>query len=491
MADGFSTDDMLGVYLFENQQLLEKLQGIVLNYKDAECFDEDAIHEIFRTMHTMKASSGFMMHDNISAVSHKLEDIFAVLRDERPVNVPHLELVDHVLLVVDYISGELKRVEDGEALTDDAAPVLHCLDEFLHKVQAQVSVENKETKREEAVSAQKFYIAPQNKKQEEEEPLFVIDLESSVEEIEARVARTQEKIMIESKFKALEPGDFVIDSRDYGRAKQFVQEKPQKHEVVTYIKVDVTKVNHLVNLMEKLERAEADVLENPDLKVPGLQMDSFDKASLKLKKISGQLHDVIMSMRMVNLESTFQKLNRLVFDASRKLGKDVDFVVSGEELELDRSIVEQISDPLTHLVRNAIDHGIEMPEERIYADKFEQAWIKVSAYVEGDYICITVADNGKGLDRSEIIEKARQQGLLQGEQAKDTYTDKEIFQLITMPGFSTKKEVTEYSGRGVGMDVVVSNLAFIGGSLEIESEKGIGSRMTIKIPLATACFMEA
>lgn len=125
------------------------------------------------------------------------------------------------------------------------------------------------------------------------------------------------------------------------------------------------------------------------------------------------------------------------------------------------------------------------------AGKYERAVITVSAYMDADYINITVADNGKGLDRDKIIQKACQQGLLNDDRSEDAYTDKEIFQFITLPGFSTKEEVTEYSGRGVGMDVVVSNLAFIGGGLEIESEKGEGSRMTIKIPLATACLMEA
>ena len=492
MADGFSTDDMLGVYLFENQQLLEKLQKIVLRFKDEPCFDAESINEIFRIMHTMKASSGFMMHDNVSAVAHKLEDIFDVLRESTVANVPHLELVEHVLEVVDFITEELERIQNAEPVLEDISLILLRLDQFLQKIEDTKSVVCPEVKQEKEVTAQKFYIAPQNKKADEaEEELFVIDLESSVEEIEARVARTQEKIMIESRLKTLEPGDFVIESRDYGRAKQFVQEKPEKREVVTYIKVDVTKVNHLVNLMEKLERAEVEVLENSDLKVPGLQLEHFDKASAKLKNVSKQLQKVIWSMRMVTLESTFQKLNRIVFDASRKLGKDIDFVMMGEHIELDRSIVDQISDPLIHLVRNAVDHGIEMPEERMAAGKYERAVITVSAYMDADYINITVADNGKGLDRDKIIQKACQQGLLNDDRSEDAYTDKEIFQFITLPGFSTKEEVTEYSGRGVGMDVVVSNLAFIGGGLEIESEKGEGSRMTIKIPLATACLMEA
>lgn len=472
MTDGFSTDDMLGVYLFENQQLLEKLQRIVLQFQDETCFDAEAINEIFRTMHTMKASAVIMMYDNIASVSHKLEDVFALLRDAKAVHVPHLELVEHVLKVVDFITEELERIQDNESEMGDAAAIISGLDEFQQRIQVETSSNSPMDESVKEVSSQKFYIAPQSKKAEEvEEPLFTIDLESSVEEIEARMARTQEKILVESRFKALEPGDFVIESRDLGRAKQFVQEKPEKREVVTFIKVDVTKVNHLVNLMEKLERAEAD--------------------SAKYQKTFSELKNVILSMRMESLESTFQRLNRMVFDASRKLGKDVEFVMFGKDTELDRSIIDQISDALTHLVRNAIDHGIESPKERVDAGKMDRAAITVSAYTDEDYMYISVADNGRGLDRDQIIEKARQQGLLDVNRAEESYSDKEVFQFITLPGFTTKETVTEFSGRGVGMDVVVSNLAFIDGCLEIESEKGQGSWMTIKIPLSTARFMEA
>lgn len=492
MTEGINTDDMLGVYLFENQQLLERLQEIVLRYKDEPEFDEDAIHEIFRMMHTMKASSGIMMYDGISSVAHKLEDVFSVLRDEKPVNVPHLELIDCVLKVADFITEELNHIKDGESEKGDASSIILHLDVLLKKIQAESYTKEQSIKCEKETVTQKYYIAPQKKEAEEtEEPLFMIDLESSVEEIEARMTRTQEKIIVESRFKVLEPGDFVIDSKDYGRAKQFVQEKPEKREVVTYVKVDVTKVNHLVNLMEKLESAQLAVLENEDLNVPGLELEHFHKASAKWQKLSKDLRNVIWSMRMETLESTFQRLNRMVFDASRKLGKNIDFVMSGKETELDRSIIDQISDALTHLVRNAIDHGIESPEGRYSAGKSDCATITVSAYTDEDFIYISVADDGKGIDRDLILKQAHQKGLLDAERADESYTERDVFQLITLPGFSTKEEVTEFSGRGVGMDVVVSNLAFIEGSLEIESEKGRGSRMTIKIPLSTARFMEA
>ena len=583
MADGFNTEDMLDMYLFENQQLLEKLQETVLEQKDEECFDEEAINEIFRTMHTIKGSSGIMMFDAITAVSHKLEDIFYVLRESHPENVPHLQLVEHVLEVSDFITEELEKIQNGEAADGDSSEIIKRLDKFLKMIKGETDKEEKQEAPKKDTSAQRFYIAPvasntskyfrikitynegvnlvnvhaykavyalkeiaedliycpediisdessadqilengfdillQTQAKEadirgiikegydvkkvdvlecteaeykhgfgEEEPMIMIDLESSVEEIEAKAERTQEQIMAESKSKTLVPGDFVIQSKEPGKAKKLAKDKPKKTDKTTYINVDVAKMDQLMDLIGELVISQSVVLQNPDLKVPGLNLDNFNKSAAQMVKISTDLQNVIMSMRMVPLTNTFQKMNRIVFDVSRKLGKDIDFVMVGETTEVDKNIVEHISDPLMHLVRNSVDHGIEMPEDRAAAGKTERAKVTLSAKTESGKVWITVEDNGKGLDRQQIMNKARNQGLLDYSKPESAYTDKEVYQFITLPGFSTKEKVTEYSGRGVGMDVVLSNIASIGGSLEIESEKGKGSRMILKIPLTLA-----
>lgn len=583
MADGFNTEDMLDMYLFENQQLLEKLQETVLEQKDEECFDEDAINEIFRTMHTIKGSSGIMMFDAITAVSHKLEDIFYVLRESHPENVPHLQLVEHVLEVSDFITEELDKIQNGDAADGDSSEIIQRLDKFLKMIKGETDKEEKQEAPKKDTSAQRFYIAPvasntskyfrikitynegvnlvnvhaykavyalkeiaedliyypediisdessaeqilengfdillQTQAKEadireivkegydvkkvdvlecteaeykqgfgDEEPMIMIDLESSVEEIEAKAERTQEQIMAEAKKKALVPGDFVIQAKEPGKAKKLAKDKPKKADKATYINVDVSKMDQLMDLIGELVISQSVVLQNPDLRVPGLNLDNFNKSAAQMVKISTDLQNVIMSMRMVPLTNTFQKMNRIVFDVSRKLGKDIDFVMVGETTEVDKNIVEHISDPLMHLVRNSVDHGIEMPEDRVAAGKTERAKVTLSAKTESGKVWITVEDNGKGLDRQQIMNKARNQGLLDYSKPESAYTDKEVFQFITLPGFSTKEKVTEYSGRGVGMDVVLSNIASIGGSLEIESEKGKGSRMILKIPLTLA-----
>ena len=564
MADVFNTDDMLDSYLLETQQLIESLQETVLEQKDKTCFDEDSIHKMFRIMHTIKSSSGIMMFDAITLVAHKLEDVFYVIRESHPSNVPHLQLIEYILAVSDFISEELQKIQNGAPADGDPTEMLERLDDFLELLKAELEAEKKEELQKKEAAAQKFYIAPvaantsnyfritivynegvslvnrraykaalalkeiseeviyspenlisdescveeiqkngfhillrtqdseaelreffkkgyevckveieacteseyeQGFDEGQEEPFFLIDLDSSIEEIEARAERTQEQIMSETKKMDLAPGDFVIQPKDLGMAKKLVRDAQKMADKAAYISVDVVKMNQLMDLMSQLQTLD------------------FNESVMQVKDLFQDLQKCVLSMRMVPLTSTFQKMNRIVFDLSRKQGKDIEFVMEGEHTELDRNIVEHIVDPLMHLVRNAVDHGVEMPIERLIVGKPEKAQITVSAKTEDDMVWITVEDDGKGLDRQKILAKAHAQGILDETKSDEEYSDEEVYQLIIVPGFSTKEQVTEYSGRGVGLDVVVSNIALIGGSLEIESKRGRGSSMIMKIPL--------
>jgi two-component system chemotaxis sensor kinase CheA len=270
-------------------------------------------------------------------------------------------------------------------------------------------------------------------------------------------------------------------------AKKTPKRKPvaKKGETQSFISVNIKKMDLLMDLIGELVIAEAVVLQNPDLRVPGLDLTNFQKAAGQLSKITSELQDAIMAMRMMPLKNTFQKMNRIVYDTSKKLGKDIELEVLGEDTEVDKNIIEHISDPLMHLIRNSVDHGIESNEKRQELGKTEKGKIVLEAKNEGGQVWISVSDNGKGLKRDEILEKAKANGLLGNRSEKD-FTDKEVYNFITLPGFSTKKQVTEYSGRGVGMDVVVKNIQEVGGMLDIESEEGHGSTMTMKIPLTLA-----
>ena len=259
-------------------------------------------------------------------------------------------------------------------------------------------------------------------------------------------------------------------------------ESPQKGTKLSLISVNVSKLDALMNLVGEIVISESMVTKNPDL--DGLSLESFTKASRQLRKLTDELQDIVMSIRMVQIAGAFQKMQRIIRDMSRSLNKDVEFVTVGENTEVDKNIIDHLTDPLMHLIRNAVDHGVESEKDRIKAGKSPRARITLSAQNVGGEVLISVSDDGKGLDKEKIIKKAKEQGLLK-KPAKDM-TDKEIFSLVMLPGFSTTEKVTEYSGRGVGMDVVKQNIEGIGGHVAINSVKGQGMTVTIVIPLTLA-----
>lgn len=583
MAEEFNTDSMLDMYLFENRQLLENLDGIVLEKQNADQFDEDDVNSIFRVMHTIKGSSGIMMFDNITHVSHKLEDIFYYIRESQPEQLNHKELVSIVLDVSGFITQEFDKIEEGDEADGDNSELMKVMDTFLEAMKNHIESSGEELPEENVyVEPSQFYIAPmateqsrffkiliryrqdtmmsniraynavyslkdvaedllytpedilgdeksadvilekgfamllQTQSAEEEIRKLVdncpdieqidinectaeefvqgfdvksadsavkIDLDSSVEDIESK-AKEEAK---QEKKEELEPGDYVVKEKTPGRKQTLAKhQKKEKQKKQSFISVNVEKMDALMDLVGELVIAQSGVLQNPDLQVPGLDLTNFQKAARQMMKFSSDLQDVIMSMRLMPLTNTFQKMNRIVFDVSRKLGKEIELEIIGEDTEVDKKIIENISDPLMHLIRNSVDHGIEMPEDRVAAGKSPKGKITIEALNEAGKVFIIVKDNGKGLDSDAIYQKAKMNELIPDGKHRSDFTDKELYQYITYPGFSTKEKVTEYSGRGVGMDVVVKNIQSIGGRLEIDSKKGEGSTMTLKIPLTLA-----
>ncbi len=572
MAEEFNTDGMLDMFLYESTQLLEKLEGILLDKQDAESFDDSDINEIFRIMHTIKGSSGIMMYENITKVAHRLEDVFYYLRESRPENVPHLELVDKVLAVSDFISGELAKIKDGEKADGEETELLADLDDFLNRLKGEIKDQGirlpKKQKHEEpsqfyiapvaseeskfyrvvihyrndtqmsnlraysatyalkevaedllytpediisneasadVILAEGFYMLLQTKISEEEIRALIDSSEAETIDIEQINAEQYGKGLVElghaeappvvinldgepapekkEEPKAPMPGDYVVKSKETGKGKTLAKNQPKQQSIIS---VNVEKMDALMDLIGELVISEAVVLQNPDLNVPGLELANFQKAAGQLSKITTELQEIIMSLRMMPLTNVFQKMKRIVFDVSRKLGKDIELDVIGENTEVDKNIIEHISDPLMHLVRNSVDHGIEEDvEERTRLGKPAKGRITLEAKNEGGKVYISVRDDGKGLNREKLYNKALSNGLI-GDKAITDFTDKEIYRFITLPGFSTKEVVTEYSGRGVGMDVVVKNIQTIGGRLDIDSKEGQGSEMTLVIPLTLA-----
>ncbi len=567
MAEEFNLDGMLDTYLYENGQLLEQLEEIILEKQDADCFDESDINEIFRIMHTIKGSSAIMMYDNITKLAHKLEDVFFYLRESHPDNVPHMELVDKVLAVSDFINAEMEKIQEGGKPDGSEKEILQELDDFLGslKGESQGTAEST-TKKKKSENPGQYYIAPvasedsrfyrivihyrndtqmsnlraytatyelrnvaedllytpediitnessadvilaegfymllQTRSDAEEIRELIDSVEAETIDIEeitaeqfgrglAEMAPGEEPAPAgaegenekEKEPETVTPGDYVVKTKETGKGKTLAKNQPKKQSIIS---VSVQKMDTLMDLIGEIVIAEAVVLQNPDLK--GLDLPNFGKASTQLAKITTELQDAIMSMRMMPLTNTFQKMRRIVFDVSRKLGKDIELEVIGENTEVDKNIIEHISDPLMHLVRNSIDHGIEeSSEDRVKVGKPEKGKITLEAKNESGKVYISVMDDGRGLNTEKLYSKAKANGLI-GDREFSDFTESEIFRFITLPGFSTKEEVTEYSGRGVGMDVVMKDIQAIGGRLEINSEEGQGSEMTLVIPLTLA-----
>ena len=249
------------------------------------------------------------------------------------------------------------------------------------------------------------------------------------------------------------------------------------------ISVNLSKLDSLMAVVGEIVITESMVTSSPDLK--GLKLDSFLKSSRQLRKLTDELQDIAMALRMVSISGIFQKMNRIVRDMNRELNKDVALIMVGENTEVDKTIVDSISDPIMHIVRNAMDHGIETDQEtRLAAGKPAQGTITLSAEHTGSEVLISIRDDGRGMSSKAILDKAAKNGLLT--KAEGDYSRQEILNLLMLPGFSTNETVTEYSGRGVGMDVVKKNVKAVGGTVLLSSEEGEGSCVTLKIPLTLA-----
>ncbi len=252
------------------------------------------------------------------------------------------------------------------------------------------------------------------------------------------------------------------------------------------ISVNLMKLDSLMDIVGEIVITESMVTSSPELKhLPRDSFDNFMKSGRQLRKLTDDLQDIAMSLRMVPISGVFQKMNRIVRDMKQKLNKDVRLTLIGEETEVDKTIVDSIQDPIMHIVRNSMDHGIEdTAEERIAAGKDPQGEIILSASHTSSEVVITVSDDGYGIDPHKLLAKAKEKGLLNKPESE--YTRKEALGLIMLPGFSTNQSVTEYSGRGVGMDVVKKNVESVGGTISISSEDGAGTTVTMKIPLTLA-----
>lgn len=548
-------ESMLDMYIFETTQLIEQLEQLVIDGEKENGFT-DSINEIFRIMHTVKGSSAMMLFNNISELSHSVEDLFYYLREKKPKGVDNNILSDIVLEAIDFIKNEVSKIQEGKMPDGDSSSKISEIKEFLNELKENNGSDD--VVRVSKPKPQKFFITSGSNKAESTKKKYtakvyfieecgmenircfgILHKLSEVAEIinsipeniiddDEKVSEQIRKDGFEIEFSSdldidvikeiinetaflsrlelnlLKEDKFMYNKDEFINNKEIIEEvaiekecklkEPEKNnlheerktEKTTshqgFISLSVSKADRLMDLIGELVIAESMVTQNPDL--AELELDNFQKSARQLRKIITEMQDMVMSIRMVPLSATFQKMNRIVRDMSKKMNKEVKLTIVGEETEVDKNIIEHISDPLMHLVRNSIDHGIETPIDRVDKGKEKVGNLVLEAKNAGSDVLIIVRDDGKGLNEEKILEKARKNGLLNKPESE--MTKKEIFNLIFLPGFSTKDNVSEFSGRGVGMDVVMKNIEKIGGAVSIDSLEGIGSSITIKIPLTLA-----
>jgi len=448
------TDEMVERYIQEAEELLEAAEEGLLEWeKDPD--NSEALAMIFRNIHSFKGNSGFFGYANLEKLSHNIENVLDIIKNGGKFSVDnaHEVLLNAVDALKDSVTGLATHggkdhVEDLEhhieALQDLPAPRLG---ELLVK-QGIVKEEDIES----VLSIQKKplgeYLVEMGKASRE-------DIEKTVQ---TQKSEKKEITQPERKAKAAPPA------------------KRQD------IRVDLAKLDNLINLIGEMVIAENMLIHNPDLE--GMELENFNKAAQQMTKLVRELQEMAMIIRMIPVSGLFRRMIRLVHDLSAKAGKKVELKLFGEGTEVDKTVIETITDPLVHLLRNSMDHGLEPPEERIAAGKNETGTIKLSACHEEGEVWITIEDDGRGLNRDKILAKAIQNGLVEGDGSD--LPDKYVYNLIFQPGFSTAEKITDISGRGVGMDVVKQNLEKIKGKIDVSSVPGQGTIMKLRIPLTLA-----
>ena len=551
-----SSNDILDMYIYETNSLLEQLENIVLDAEKGNTFSQDNVNEIFRIMHTIKGSSAMMEFDSLANVAHRIEDMFFLIREGTMEVVPEKDrpaLFDLMFHSIDYYRAEMEKVEAEQPLDQDIDSFLININSLIAKIKGEEPQEEEPapaaapapqpaapkaaapsggtgggnaefpyelrvffddgcgmenlrcfmlvTAVQEFCSPADFLYEPANVETDASTSEYVIDNGFL---LMFKDAETREKIiptvLTTGSVHSYQPHDYVpappaeaeppapsaaapapAAKTPAAPAAQSAQGM-QQHQKESLISVNLSKLDQLSALVGEIVITEAMVTGSPDLK--DLHLEAFSKSARELRKLTDELQDVSMSLRMVPVSNTFQKMTRIVRDMCKKLNKQAKLTLVGENTEVDKTIVDSISDPIMHMVRNSMDHGIEdSADDRVAAGKNPTGEIILSAKDTGSEVIITIQDDGQGVNDEAVLRKAIKNGIASPDVQ---YSHKEILNFLMMPGFSTNTEVTEFSGRGVGMDVVKSGVESLGGTVTITSEQGKGMTTTMRIPLTMA-----
>lgn len=464
------TQEMIDQFVQEAESGFEKIEEVLLIIEKFG-FEQKLLDDAYRMIHSFKGNCGFLNFKDLEVISHRLETIFDGMKNKTiQTTEDNTSVMFHVLDILrssvqGIVSGSSNSVQGKAAilsLMDGIIPVV--LREGTSKPPVEISKQRDEGKEVSMKSEPEIVHQPLEKLPPDQ------PVKKSV-----------------SKTKKIDP---VAQAKGNKPSKSSDEKAAPVKSLQTDIRVNLGKVDKVINLVGELMIVSQMITSNLHVDQDGETSsrnvsERDNKSSHQLNSLITELQDVAMSIRMVPLAGTFRKMVRLVRDLSKKSGKQVQFETRGEDTELDKTVVEQISDPLVHIVRNAIDHGIEAPDVREKAGKSPVGKLIIEAKYEGNEVWIDIIDDGKGLDKQKILAKGIERGLVTQEESRD-WPDSKIHKLIFHPGFSTAEKITSVSGRGVGMDVVKQNIEKAKGYVDIKSVPGQGSTLGLRIPLTLA-----
>lgn len=462
--------DFVRGFLQESAEHIEAIEAALLEVERAPA-DLSKINDLFRPFHTIKGAAGFLNLTDVNSLTHEAETLLDQARKGQRQITPGV--IDLVFDVVDLLKAQMSGLA-GFLNSPTSGPVPQPpIAEIIKKLRAVVTHQiDPQARALTQPSAEKI---GEVLIEQAAVPAPVVDFALQVQEADGQ--RKTGQILVDMGVTNTRQVAQAI--RAQTQAGPATAGQPISGLAEQSVRIDTTKLDALVDMVGELVIAQTLVTGSPLVAGdPRLTKDVGQVA-----KILRNLQEVTLAMRMIPIGPTFQKMARLVRDVSRKAGKQVELILSGEDTELDKNVIQQIGDPLVHMVRNAIDHGVELPEARRAAGKPETGRLHLSACHQGGNIIIEISDDGKGLDANYLVAKAIEKGLVR---PGAELTEQEAFALIFAPGFSTAEKVTDISGRGVGMDVVKRNLEKLRGKVEILSEKGRGSTFRIRLPLTLA-----
>lgn len=539
------TTQYLDVFIDESTEHLDVLYKQLLELEKNPS-DKEVIEEIFRAAHTLKGMSATMGYEDVTHLTHKLENVFDGIRNN--VITINAEIVDVLFEAADHlndmiadissggeglgniqnIEGLLNRIENGESpVSDDIAEdaiqekIIAEWQSIKHLDEFELSILNESEEQgfmnyeitvhlseacllKGARAFMVFEVLDQlGEVIKSEPPVHDLEEEKFDSSFTVMFVSKHEKQEIKEKIKQVSEIDDVVvhpfSLEQYKKAAETKKENSSPDKTVNdvaqgkdesasqaritsgltkTIRVNIDRLDDLMNLFEEL------VIDRGRLEQLAMELEhqELQETVERMTRVSGDLQSVILNMRMVPVEQVFSRFPSMVRSISRDLHKKVEIEIIGADTELDRTMIDELGDPLIHLLRNAIDHGLETPDVRNAAGKPEQGLIKLEAYHSGNHVFIDISDDGQGIDKEAVLKKAIGNGII-SETQSEALTDQEVYELILASGFSTAEAVSDISGRGVGLDVVRNTIESLGGSLSINSNKGVGTSFSIQLPL--------